>query len=406
MNKTDYFDNASEMSLLYALIYGKDRVIWLNRTTGEHFYHPNNKRVFESVKREITKTGDFSPSCLPDDLLDHYSCITDASSTALPEYYHKKLEISKQIREAARIIETEMSLPSETTVSDIKAKLMKIGTNESNKPLSTQTLGDRALDRWEKRATDSRKVIHLGIPIVDDYVKLRSGEMCMVIAPPKTGKTWFLLKSALHTSIGLNVLFVSAEMHPDSLYVRACSNVAGVDFMPLEYSERLRQDLLGKWMDHAAPKINERKLSIVKARGATFSEFVAMAYEAKHAGVDIIYLDYLQRLRNPAKDERTAIMDMTRNISNLAGELEMLFVVASQASRAARSDTRTKAHHGKESGSIEEDSDVILALTDETKTEDGGFQELRDLTVDITQRNGMGGLAKIKMNIRTGEMFE
>ena len=261
------------------------------------------------------------------------------------------------------------------------------------------------MERWEKRITDNRKVIHLGIPCVDDHLKLRSGQTFVVIAPPKTGKTWFLLKSALHVSTGLKTLFVSAEMHPDDLYTRACGNIAGVDFMPLEFSERFRRDLIELWIEKAIPKINEKKLAIIKARGMQFAEFVSLCYEAQNSGVEVIYLDYLQRLHLAADSERVAIMNMSREISNLAGELNILFVVASQAGRAARSDTRTKAWHGKESGAIEEDADAILALTVEDENE-MGFSEVKKLTVDITQRNGLAGIAEIKMTVKTGEMWQ
>jgi replicative DNA helicase len=278
---------------------------------------------------------------------------------------------------------------------------MAVSTQSSEYPeWDIKSLSERAADRWQKKIV-ARKTYHLGIPCVDEIVKVRAGNMVYIVAPPKTGKTWLQSSIASFLSNGNKVYFVSAEMHPDDIYTRISSHISGVDLTSLDYLDDLKNSTrqLMTWGNNL-DRIMQKKLTICKARGMSFGTVKSRIISAIQQGHEIIMIDYLQRIKGPGADKRIETMEMSRELTDMAGKYEKLFIVASQASRAARAAGRTQAHHAKESAAIEEDADVVLSLTSK---EDYDMSNSIPLMVDVFQRSGVSSIIYLDFNPTTGQ---
>lgn len=401
----------SEKSILASIVLKPGSSFeWVNKLSPDHFSDSRLSRLFSAMKSEIIRHGEFDASSLLEkdggqELMKiFYDFIDIAKVSAKPEYYFRQLERVRVLRQISSLVEEAMeNQDDDESINGLKAGIMAVG-RENSKTMTPRELAQRAVDRWESNSGDHKKpAVYLGLPGVDDIVRLKLGQVAMLIAPPKSGKTWLLVNSSLHVATGRKTMFVSAEMHPDDLYLRSCSRLAEIDLMKLDYG-RPRKDLLKEWQDKALPVMEKKKLNYVKASGISFGGLVGLLYEAKAMGVEVVYIDYLQRIYNKAESQRIAVMHMTRRLVDIAAELDILLVVASQAGRSARAEKTTKGWHGKESGSIEEDAFVILAVT--LIDEDGDMTGLiKKMSIDITQRNGKGCVVEANINLQTGQMW-
>lgn len=367
------------------------------------FYKTDHRTLYGEILEYYRLHRVFDFGALSEKAKETYMEISDnASITAKMEHFYKVLAHARDVRAVPKVVsETMADADDMDCVNAATAAMLKIGTGGLTKPLHISDLSARASDRWEKRLLDERKTYSLGIPVVDDELRVKAGNTVFIIAPPKCGKTWMLVSIACHLAIGSKVLFVSAEMDPDDLYARISSKIAKQDFSPLEYKDRC-QELLTAWSKNI-DRIHDRNLWTLKARGISLGGLISVCMEAKHNGFDVVIIDYIQRILHKAESQRVATMEISRELSNFSGQQNMLLIAASQANRMARQADKTQSYHAKESAAIEEDADVILSLT--LKQKEGTFEE-KALIVDVVQRNGMCFDAALSFDPTTGRMWQ
>lgn len=397
-------ESAEDSILAMLLTDEKSLAIWVHELAEDHFRKLTNRAILQKIKAHYAEHGTADVTAFGDSELaiDAVGLLENAQTSAKPEYYFAQLEHARRVRAAASIISGWTDYEDREALEELTSKLMGLSMQTKEFPEFTmRELTARAMDRWENKVT-TRKTYSLGIPVVDQMVKVKAGNMVYIVAPPKTGKTWLEVSIANFLSIGNKVYLVSAEMHPDDIYTRMASKVANQDLMSLDYLDDPQLSKLQKW-GGALDQILERNLVIVKGRGMSFPAMKGKILSAIQRGFDIVMIDYLQRIKGPNDDQRIATMEMSRELTDLAGRHEKLFIVASQAGRAAKAAGHTQAHHAKESGAIEEDADVVLSLT--SKTGQNPNEPYR-LMIDIFQRSGSSGLAYLKFFPQTGHYEE
>ncbi len=197
------------------------------------------------------------------------------------------------------------------------------------------------------------------------------GEMTIIAARPSMGKTAFVLnlmeKAAMdrpqHFDHDPVVLFFSLEMGATSIGQRMLCSRARVD------SSRLRK---GK-IDHssyadltqAAGELSNSGLIIDDTPGLSIMALRSRARRVKHKhGLDMIVIDYLQLMTAKAESRQQEISLISRSLKELARELEVPLIALSQLSRQveSRENKRPQLSDLRESGSIEQDADVVLML--------------------------------------------
>jgi replicative DNA helicase len=230
---------------------------------------------------------------------------------------------------------------------------------------------------------------------------LQPGDLIIVAGRPSMGKTTIAMNMAENVAIasGKPVAIFSMEMPGDSLAMRMMSSLGRID------QNKVRT---GKLDDDEWPRLTsainllaETKLFIDDSPGLTPNEVRSRARRLTrdHGQLGLIVLDYLQLMQSPASgDNRVAqISDISRGLKTLAKELNVPVVALSQLNRnlEQRPNKRPVMSDLRESGSIEQDADVIMFVyRDEVYNEDSPDKGLAELIIG-KQRNGPIGTVRL-----------
>ena len=196
---------------------------------------------------------------------------------------------------------------------------------------------------------------------------LQKSDLIILAARPAMGKTAFALTVALNAAVkgGASVLIFSMEMAKEQLGQRLLAMESRVDMQSLKKGKLQRRD----WDDinDALDILSKANIRIDDTAGVSIMEMKSKCRRLKaEAGLDLVIIDYLQ-LMNPEgrADSRTQeISVISRNLKLLARELDCPVIVLSQLSRApeTRTDHRPMLSDLRESGSIEQDADIVIFL--------------------------------------------
>ena len=205
-----------------------------------------------------------------------------------------------------------------------------------------------------------------------DLDKLTSGlqpsDLILVAARPSMGKTAFTLNIATYAGIrGARVAFFSLEMSKEQLVQRMLCAEGGID------SQKLRTGQLGdeEWnrLVMTSDKLNKAPIFIDDTAGITVMELRSKARRLQaERGLDLIVIDYLQLMQGRggkgSESRQQEISEISRSLKALARELSVPVVALSQLSRSveSRQIKRPMLSDLRESGSLEQDADIVMFL--------------------------------------------
>lgn len=207
-----------------------------------------------------------------------------------------------------------------------------------------------------------------GFKLLDEKTSgLQPSDLIIVAARPGMGKTAFALNIAQQSAIkaGASVLIFSLEMSQEQLGQRLIAMQARVE------SEKLKKGGLDHkdWdrIHFALDELNGTKIVIDDTPGVSIMEMRNKCRRLKaEQGLDLIVVDYLQLMTSDGRAEsrQQEISSLSRNLKLLAREMECPVIVLSQLSRAPelRQDKRPMLSDLRESGSIEQDADIVMFL--------------------------------------------
>ena len=246
---------------------------------------------------------------------------------------------------------------------------------------------------------------------------LQPSELIIIAARPSMGKTSLAMNIAENAAIedGKVVGVFSLEMSKEALLMRMLASCAGVD------SHKLRTGFLGKEdmqkLTHAMEKLMHVRLFIDDAPGISVTELRSRARRLKNqeGRLDLLIVDYLQLMSavpigGKRFENRTQeVSAISRGLKAVAKELKVPLVALSQLSRAPESrggDHRPQLADLRESGSIEQDADVVAFIFREEvyKKDDPDLEGIAELIVG-KQRNGPTGTIKLAF-IKSSTRFE
>ena len=201
---------------------------------------------------------------------------------------------------------------------------------------------------------------------------LNAGELVIVAARPSMGKTAFALNMMEHAALSQpdwldrppSVLLFSLEMGRQQLVSRMLCSLAKVDAHRLRTGRIPYEDR--QELTTAADRLSQAKIFIDDTSSLTMMSLRSRARRIKSQhGLDLILIDYLQLLSIPRSENRQQeISTISRSLKGLARELEVPVVALAQLSRQVelRDPPRPQLADLRESGSIEQDADVVLML--------------------------------------------
>jgi len=197
---------------------------------------------------------------------------------------------------------------------------------------------------------------------------LQKSDLILVAARPSMGKTAFTLNIASYVGLhGGNVAFFSLEMSKEQLMQRMLCSEGGID------ASRLRTGQLDEveWnkLVGVADRMSRAPIYIDDTAGITVMELRSKArrLKAEH-GLDLIIIDYLQLMQGRASknsdNRQQEISEISRSLKALARELDVPVIALSQLSRSVESRQIKKPMLSdlRESGSLEQDADIVMFL--------------------------------------------
>jgi replicative DNA helicase len=381
----------AEESVLGALLLSRDAIGVVGEAglNVRDFYSPAHQHIFDAVRSLYSSSGPVDVVTVADELRRHnlldelggmerLNELQNATpSVSGAEHYAKIVMdtalLRRLIHTAGEITDLAFSEPDDVTKAVDLAESKMFEVAEDKVVDSTREIGDLlnvTMDELEANFErgDTITGAATGYDDLDELLSgLQPSTLNIVGARPAMGKTAFGLGLATH--IAQNeakpALVFSLEMGHSELTQRILSSEAKVD------STKLRTGKLteGDWskIGLAVGRL-EVPLFLDDNPQVTVMEIRAKArrIKAQHGGLSLILIDYLQLMSGSGRSEnrQLEVSEISRNLKVLARELEVPIVALSQLSRnlEARSDKRPMLADLRESGSLEQDADVVMFL--------------------------------------------
>ena len=240
---------------------------------------------------------------------------------------------------------------------------------------------------------------------------LQNKQVIIIAGRPGCGKSAFALNVALNAAIHehKSIAFFSLEMGVEEITRRMFGCVGKIDGDVLK-TGKLKNTDWKKW-NEAMSVLGDTKFYIDDSGGLTVSEIRRKCRKLKNSqdGLDLIVIDYLQLLSSSAKyagQRVQEVSEISRDIKKLAMELDIPVIALAQLSRSVEQrkggDSKPKLSDLRESGSIEQDADIVLFLhSDEYGTYNGNINRKIELLV-AKHRAGNTGSVDLVFKMNTG----
>lgn len=394
-------------------------------TASEHlqsgdFYRAAHQRIFQ-VMMKLTDLGEpidlvTASTALADaDLLEdiggvsYLTELANAVPTAANIGYYAKIVAEKSL--LRRLISTATNIVTESftkegeideVISNAEKTILEV-SHRSNTG-AFKNIKDVLIDVY-----DNIELLHqsegniTGIPTgFRDLDQITSGfqpnDLIIVAARPSVGKTAFALNIAQNvaTKTDKNVAIFSLEMGADQLVSRMLCAEGNIDSQRLR-TGKLEPDDWGK-LTMAMGSLSNAGIFIDDSPGIRVSEIRSKCRRLKQEhGLSMIIIDYLQLIEgssSSAKENRQQeVSEISRSLKALARELEVPLIALSQLSRGVeqRQDKRPMMSDLRESGSIEQDADIVSFLyRDDYYDKESEKQNIIEIIIS-KQRNGPTG---------------
>jgi len=423
----------AEQSVLGSLLIDRDAIIRVAAMLkADDFFHGANGTIFQAIidlynRREPTDFVTLTDELQRRERLDqvggvaYLSSLLNAVPTAVHiEYYGKIVERTATLR---RLINAGASIVSigyrdgvdvEEAMDASERAIFDVSQRRTTRDFrSIADVLDGFFDQIDhmQKNRDSLVGVPTGYADLDKLTGgLQKSDLIIIAARPSVGKTAFALGVAYGAAVKhkRTVGIFSLEMSAEQLVQRLLATETGIDSHRIRLGQ-IDDKELGR-MTSAFGKLAEAQIFIDDSAGLTIMELRSKArrLQAEH-GLDMLVIDYLQLMQGSRSDNRVQeISEISRGLKGIARELNIPVISLSQLSRAveARADHRPLLSDLRESGSIEQDADVVMFIYREElydeNTENKGVAE-----ISVSKhRNGPVGKVNLRFVQRTARFAD
>ena len=357
----------------------------------EHFYSEANAKIFETLQElndedkpiDITiVTNKLSEKKILSQVgnVEYLSEIIDSvPSASNVEYY---INIVKEKMIGRKIIETATDIAndayaSEDSIYDVlenaEMKMLRIGNMRKTSEFQRiQDVAYRAQENLEKLAEQGSEITGLATGF-SEFDKLTAGlqpsQFIIIAARPAMGKTAFALNLATYAATHSNksVAIFNLEMSAEQLANRILQSLGQIDGGKMRTGRLEHNDW--KRLNEAISQLSDTNLFLDDTPGITIGEIRSKCRRLANSdkGLGLVVIDYLQLITGPSKsagNRQQEVSDISRNLKTMALELGIPVIALAQLSRAVeqREDKRPIMSDLRESGSIEQDADIVSFL--------------------------------------------
>lgn len=424
MDRIPPHNQEAEQSVLGAIFLEPQALITASETLlADDFYQAAHRLIFETMLRlsdlgkaidVVTVTEELSSRNQLDDVggISYMTELANAVPTAANIAYYSEIVAQKSllrklIRTATKIVEDSFTREDEVAelLAEAEKQIMEVA-NRSNSG-DFKHVKDVLVQTYENvEKLQNRKGDITGIPTgFRDLDRLTAGfqrgDLIIVAARPSVGKTAFALNvaQAVGTQTTENVAIFSLEMGADQLVMRMLCAEGNIDAQVLRTGALTTEDW--RKLTMAMGSLSHAGIYIDDAAGVRVNEIRAKCRRLKQeSGLGMILIDYLQLIQgsgSSGQNRQQEVSEISRSLKALARELEVPVIALSQLSRGVeqRQDKRPMMSDLRESGSIEQDADIVAFLYREDyydkETEDANTIEI----IVAKQRNGPTDTVKL-----------
>ena len=338
-----------------------------------------------------------------------------ANISAYADIVRERAVVREMISVANEIAEAGFD-PQGRTSEDLldlaESRVFKIAESRANKDEGPKNIAD-VLDATVAHIEQLFQQPHDGVTGVntgyDDLNKKTAGlqpsDLIIVAARPSMGKTTFAMNLVENAAMLQDkpVLIFSLEMPSEQIMMRSLASLSRVDQTKIRTGQLDDED----WARISGTMgilLEKRNIYIDDSSGLTPTEVRSRARRIarEHGGIGLIMIDYLQLMRVPALSDNLTleIAEISRSLKALAKELNVPVVALSQLNRSLeqRADKRPVNSDLRESGSIEQDADLIMFIyRDEVYHENSDLKGIAEIIIG-KQRNGPIGTVRLTFN--------
>jgi replicative DNA helicase len=421
----------AEVSVLGGMLIDGDAVAKAMESLDETmFYREAHRRIFRSMARLFQRGEVVDPTTVAEDLkqtddleqaggLPYLAELLDAVPTAANIDFHARIvrerALMRRLLEASTSIIQDVYEPGERTVDELldmaEHKVFQVAqSHEREGFVWIKKILYPTFERIEQLQAAKGGVTGVGTGFTDLDGKtggFQKSDLIIIAARPSMGKTALVISLLLHAAISEQkpVALFSLEMSKEQLVQRMLCSEALVDLGRLLRGRLTDDDYVR--LAQAAGHLNTAPiwiddsgaLSVLEMRGK------ARRLKAEQPELGMVIVDYLQLMRGGARNaenRQQEVSEISRGLKALAKELEVPVLALSQLSRAPeqRSDHRPQLSDLRESGSIEQDADLVMFLyrpeyyLSDMEAQEKGLAGKAELIIS-KQRNGPTGTIEL-----------
>lgn len=418
----------AEANVLSAMLLSSEVVEEaLTELRSDDFYRPMNKALFETMHDMYDRSMPIDSITLIDYLNSEnklqevggeaYILELMGQTLSLVNWQHHASIVRRDamLREIIgatnQINQLAYNAPTDTKEVVERAESMLLSVTDREVKNAYKPLNDFLIEAFNeaKEVCEAGGVaagVPTGYPSLDRMLMgLREGQLVIIGARPAVGKTSFALNLALNAaSEGYTVAFFSLEMSGKEIAQRFICAHAQVSMSNFRTGKISPQEWAN--VGQAAEDLSRLDILIDDTPGITVTEIRAKARRMLHNKEKaIIILDYLQLVSPPAgrrAESRTVeVSEMSRALKIMAKELAVPVISLSQLSRAVESRTgkRPQLSDLRESGSIEQDADIVMFLDRSSNEQEAGREDRppEGITRIIVAKNRSGPIGDVDL---------
>ena len=390
VNRVQPNDTLAEQAVLGSMLVSKDAVqVAVEVLKPDDFYREDNKEIYAammdiySVGREIDMITVTEQLKLRGTLervggtQNLATLIDNVPTTSNIERYVEIVEQKATSRNLIKVTSDIMKVSYaqteelDTIIEQAEKGIFDLAQNRNSKSYSgMKEILVTTLDSIEKMYENKEKLsgIESGFIDLDEKISgLNNSDLIIVAARPAMGKSAFVLNIASYVAMHdkIPVMIFNLEMSKEQLVKRMLSSESEIDSMRLNNANLEQEDWIK--MADASNRLADVPIYIDDTPILTPSEIRAKCRKAKlEKNVGLIIIDYLQLMESKTANgsRQQEISEISRGLKILAKELDVPVIALSQLSRAteSRADHRPMLSDLRESGSIEQDADIVMFL--------------------------------------------
>lgn len=399
----------AEQTVLGALLLDNNAFDRLGDLRIEHFCKAEHRAVYAEAKRMIEAGQPADVLTISDKLGSQTSIsylhelVCNTLSTANIARYAEMVRVMAQRRALAELA-SEMKESVEAPGCDVPELLDRFQTSmeriaEQRVKSEPIKVGDdltRYITELQKRAEGlGVKAISTGFADLDRKMMggIRRGDLIIVAARPKMGKSAFAFNVALNVAEEYSVLVLSMEMPRDQIHDRNVAALGEID-LPRVIDPRYMQDEDWPKITSAVARLEKMNLFIDDEGALRLMDVRMKAKRVKRThGLDVLIIDYLQLMDGEGDNRNAQIEGITRGLKALAKEMKIGIILLSQLNRQLeqRPNKRPLPSDLRDSGAIEQDCDTALFLyRDEAYNEHSNDRGICEVNVGLIRQGEPG----------------